>query len=217
MSKSGAPKSHSRGRPPTRIRRDIVQDLMEAAEAVLATKSAREITIREIAQKAGADEAMIHYYFGGKDQLMISLIREVSKSSPHKRSKDIIQECILQRSISPLIRAMASHQYSRPNLIRMIIVEISSKESGVRSLYEEEIYSDPTLMFIKESIENMADSGIYRKDINVEFAITAIIGMISAPTLFFYSGRALNISEKMADPEWINYVASAIDLTLQSA
>jgi AcrR family transcriptional regulator len=192
-----------------------VQDLMEAAEAMLATKSAREITIREIAQKAGTDDAMIHYYFGGKDQLMISLIREVSKTSPHNKSKEIIQECILHRSIQPLVSAITSHQYSRPNLIRMIIVEISSKDSGIRSLYEEEIYSDPTLMFIRDAIENLSACGIYRNNINVDFAITALMGMISAPTIILYSGKALNISDKMNDSEWVNYVASAIDLTLK--
>jgi hypothetical protein len=49
----------------------------------------------------------------------------------------------------------------------------------------------------------------------VDFAITALMGMISAPTIILYSGKALNISDKMNDSEWVNYVASAIDLTLK--
>lgn len=215
MRKSGAPKLHSLGRPPAQVRRDVVQHLMEAAEGALARKNTQEITIREIAAQAGADDAMIHYYFGGKDGLMLSLIRDVMKDAPHKRADAIIQDCTRLGSIKPLISAIAAHFYSRPNLSRMIIVEASSKESHIRSLYADAHYSNQTLKFIRKSIKRLSEAGIYKKDANAEFATTAIIGMMLAPTIILYSPEVTNVADKINDQEWIDYISLTIDLTLK--
>jgi AcrR family transcriptional regulator len=160
MRRSDATKLHSRGRPPVDVRRDIVRDLMEAAEAALARKSAGEITIREIAEAAGADDAMIHYYFGGKDGLMISLIRDVMKNAPHRKSEQITRSCIEEKSVKPLVISLVKHYYSRPNLLRLIVVEFSSESSRIRSLYKDDTYADKTLVLIREIIGALRDAGI---------------------------------------------------------
>jgi hypothetical protein len=76
-------------------------------------------------------------------------------------------------------------------------------------------YSNETLSFITKSFAAMVDAGIYEKDINVNFATSALIGMITAPALVLNSIETLNSSEKINNPDWINYMARAIDLTLK--
>jgi AcrR family transcriptional regulator len=215
MNGSNATKLPSRGRPFEAVRRDIVQDLMEAAEAALARKSAKEITIREIAAGAGADDAMIRYYFGGKDGLLISLIRDKMKNAPYKKYDEIIHDCISSESIHPLVNSLATHFYSRPNLIRMMIIEVSEEDSNIRSLYMDDRYSNETLSLITKSLAAMVDAGIYKKDINVDFTTSALIGMITAPALILNSSETLNSAEKINNPDWINYMAQAIDSTLK--
>ena len=80
---------------------------MRAAEAALATKTAKETKIREIAAAAGTHEAMIHYYFGGKDGLMVALFQDVMKDAPHTRYKVIAQACIEQKSSKPCARLIS--------------------------------------------------------------------------------------------------------------
>jgi AcrR family transcriptional regulator len=188
---------------------------MDAAEAALERKSAKEITLREIAAIAGADDTMIRYYFGGKDGLLISLIRDTMKNAPYKQGNEIIRDCIERKSIHPLVNALAKHFYSRPNLIKMMIVEMSEEGSNIRSLYINDKYSYRTVSCIKNSLSSMVEAGIYREDANADFATSALIGMICAPAIIQLSIERLNIVEKSNDTAWINYISLAIDLTLK--
>jgi AcrR family transcriptional regulator len=215
MNGSDATKLHSRGRPSDAVRRDIVQDLMDAAEVALARKSAKELTLREIAAIAGTDDTMIRYYFGGKDGLLMSLIRDTMKSAPYRKSNEIILDCIQRKTVHPLVSTLASHFYSRPNLIKMMILEISQEDSNIRSLYINEKYSYETVSFIRNAISAMVENGIYREDVNADFAISALIGMICVPAVIPLSIENLETAEKSNDPSWINYISLAIDLTLK--
>jgi AcrR family transcriptional regulator len=188
---------------------------MDAAEAALARKSAKEITLREIAAIAGADDTMIRYYFGGKDGLLISLIRDTMKSAPYRQGKEIIRDCIQKNSIHPLVDALAAHFYSRPNLIRLLIVEVSEEDSNIRSLYKNDKYSYETVSCIKKTISAMVEVGTYREDANVDFATSALMGMICAPAVIQPSIEELGLAEKINNPKWIDYIAQAIDLPLK--
>jgi AcrR family transcriptional regulator len=215
MNKADMEKSPSRGRPPAEIQRHVVEDLMEAAEATLANKTAKATTIREIASVAGVKDSMVHYYFGGKEGLMISLLQEVARDAPYMHSEDITQACITQRSVRPLVEELVKYFYSRPNIITMIIVEMMAESSKVKEAWTNK-YSDGTPNFVGRLIRSMIDLGIYRRDVDVDFVTMSLLGIIVAPTIIVSVTKSLNIGHRINDPDWINHVTQTIDSMLKS-
>ncbi len=48
-------------------------NILNAAEELIAKKGFDGVSVREIAKKAGVNVAMISYYFGSKEKMMVSL------------------------------------------------------------------------------------------------------------------------------------------------
>jgi AcrR family transcriptional regulator len=188
---------------------------MRAAENALESKTIKETTTREIAAAAGTNEAMISYYFGGKEGLMIALFHEMNKGNPNTRPEKIAESCIAERSIYPLVEQLARFYNARPNLIRMTISEIIAGSSKIKSLYNTK-YADGTPNFIEVVLNSMIKSGIYSDTFNVKFATMSIMSMIVAPNILLPATQALHMSDKLDSAEWINHIARSIDLLARS-
>jgi AcrR family transcriptional regulator len=189
---------------------------MRAAETALESKTVKETTTREIAAAAGTNEAMISYYFGGKEGLMVALFHEMNKNNPNTRTDKITKACIDQRSIQPLVEALATFYNSRPNLTRMSIAEIVSGSSKIKSLYYEK-YAKGTPEFIGFVINSLVEENIYSRDFDVKFATMSIMSMIVAPNFLLSATQALHMSDKLVSAEWIDHIARTIDMSARSA
>jgi AcrR family transcriptional regulator len=212
MDDPAAAKPSGRGRPPKELQRHVIEHLMEAAEAALMSKTAKEIKIRDIAAAAGVNEAMINYYFGGKDGLMVAMFHEIMGDAPYSRYEDILIACIDQESIKPLVQHLGNFYYSRPGLIRMTIVEMVNDTSQVKAAYRSR-YFDSTPVFAERVIQGMIDRGIYAPN-HVKFATTSILSMLTAP--LFSISEKFGAAGKLGSPEWIDHIARMVDLTLKS-
>ena len=53
-------------------------ELMEVAERLFATRPYNEISVQEIADEAGVARGLIHHYFGGKDDILAAIMREIT-------------------------------------------------------------------------------------------------------------------------------------------
>jgi AcrR family transcriptional regulator len=207
-------KPRGRGRPRKDIQRHVIEDLMKAAEAVLTDKTSHEITLHEIASAANVSEAMIHYYFGGKEGLMVAILDEIMRDAPYKHAKSITQDCITQRSIKPLVERLATFYYSKASLIRMTMAELSTMSSKVRAAYGSR-YFDVTPVVVENLMQAMIDEGVYENHFDVKFLASSLFGLIMAPIVILTSTKVLS-TEKMDSPEWIDNISSFIDLALKS-
>lgn len=209
-------RSPGRGRPPMDVQRHVIQDLMDAAEAALASKTAKETTIREIAAAAGTNEAMIHYYFGGKDGLMMALFMDFMRNHPNTRAEKIADTCISQRTIKPLVEQLAKFYNSRPNLSRMTMSEMIVGSSKIKALYNEK-YSHDTPVAIEFVIKSMVNAGIYSRKLNIKFVTMTVMSMIVAPRFLLPATQALELCDKLDSPEWIDHIVQTIDLSIGSS
>ena len=73
MSKQHTASRQSEGQQETRER------LIAAASKVLAEKGYDATTLREISREAQAAPGLVHYYFGGKDQLLVEVLKDMSE------------------------------------------------------------------------------------------------------------------------------------------
>jgi AcrR family transcriptional regulator len=66
------------------------RELMQVAERLFATRPYAEISVQEIADEAGVARGLIHHYFGGKDDILAAIIREITpKKAPRPGDVDI--------------------------------------------------------------------------------------------------------------------------------
>lgn len=54
-------------------------EILQAAIRVLAREGLAEATTRKIAAEAGVNQAMLGYYFGGKDELLLAVLQEMMR------------------------------------------------------------------------------------------------------------------------------------------
>jgi len=209
-------KAPGRGRPPMELQRHVIQDLMTAAEAALANKTSKETTVREIAEAAGINKAMIQYYFGGKGGLIMALFLDFVRNHPNSYAEEIADACTSQRTIRPLVERLIKFYNSRPNLSRMTMSEVINGSSKIKELYDEG-YSLNTPTTIAFVLKSLMDTGIYRQNLNVKFATISIMSMIVAPPFLWPVARALDLGDSFDSSEWIDHIVRTIDMSMKSS
>ncbi|HTU16081.1 MAG TPA: helix-turn-helix domain-containing protein [Solirubrobacterales bacterium] len=89
------------------------QELMQVAERLFATRPYADISVQEIADEAGVARGLIHHYFGGKDDVLAAVMRELTPSrAPTPVDIDLPLEERVERRIDMLMDTLA--EYSQP-------------------------------------------------------------------------------------------------------
>src|SRR5437660_10963515 len=60
--------------PPSRDREQVVQALLDAAERLLVSEGYASISTRRLAQEAGVNHGLVHYYFGSMEELFVQVL-----------------------------------------------------------------------------------------------------------------------------------------------
>jgi AcrR family transcriptional regulator len=210
MEKSSNAALRGRGRPATELHSRVVEDLIAATESALIRKTAKEITVREISTAAGTSEAMIRYYFGSKEGLLLTVLKDFMDESPHKNSEKIIGLCLGARSIKPLVDELCKFHYSKPNLIKMIVVELLGSSGEFKKVYLNK-YGNSIVLFTEALVTAMRDQGIYRDNINVSFIAMSLIRLIVAPIMEAAVTGAPPIPPEVKSGEWAAFITHTID------
>ena len=121
MQPNKRPIERQRGRPADAAGQDLRASILDEAEALFSTHGFAATPVRRIAEAAGVNPALVHYYFGDKKSLLLQ---------------------VMQRATAPLITAIASMQddpqtspeaiagllistaAARPNLPRLVVREV---------------------------------------------------------------------------------------------
>jgi AcrR family transcriptional regulator len=61
--------------------------LLDAAETLLISKGVADITTRKVADKAGVNQALVHYHFGTIEELLLAVLERVSQSVKERSKK----------------------------------------------------------------------------------------------------------------------------------
>ena len=92
------------------IRRDA---LVKATIAEIGTAGTLDVTVSQIARRAGMSSALAHHYFGGKDQIFLAAMRriltdfgaearaELRRAAPRDRAAAIIRACFAPSCFAP--------------------------------------------------------------------------------------------------------------------
>lgn len=124
----------SRGRPVDQSKQaEQKKKLIEATQRLLSEKSFRAITIREIAEAANINSAMIRYYFENKEGLFKALLDRMAEQ--HFDSINTLSS--EDNPIRAVIRVMLDMLLDNASMARMIHDEVLQQESPLKDAFIE--------------------------------------------------------------------------------
>jgi AcrR family transcriptional regulator len=92
--------------------------IIAAASKVLAEKGYDATTLREISREAQAAPGLVHYYFGGKDELLAEVL-QVAGQRFHHRMEDLAQHIPADQSLDTLLTQLHERVDLEPEVYRL--------------------------------------------------------------------------------------------------
>ena len=122
MARTQSPRNgRRRGRPGRELATDVRENILNAAERRFATDGFSATAVRRIANDAGANPAMVHYYFGSKRQLLQAVMERVLE--PLAGSISALQaESVV--SIGEITYLLFSQLADHPFLPQLVVREV---------------------------------------------------------------------------------------------
>jgi len=190
--------------------------LLDTAEMLFSQKGFDGTSVRDIAEAAGINTAMISYYFGSKEKLMEEIFERKSLNIREK-----VANLLKDDSLDPLEK-----MYS---LVDMYIEGILSRKTFHRILLCEQIINqNPSIIslvdkmktknseYINDLIKLGQKKGMFKKNIDIPMMTNTLIGTVSHMliTLEFY--RNFHHLESLKDEEFERLVKKKLSVHIKN-
>ncbi|MFT3980704.1 MAG: TetR family transcriptional regulator [Ferruginibacter sp.] len=176
--------------------------IMEVAEALFADKGFNGTSVRDIAEKAGVNLAMISYYFGSKDKLLEAIFEYRGEKTK------LVLENIASKSDLPSLEKVNL-------MIDHYISKIAQQKCFHRIMVREQaLTTKGTIadLILKMKLQNYAvvhglltdgqKSGEFRKDIDLSLLMTTMMGTANHLFTSQHYYRLMNNMEDMPEEEF---------------
>ncbi|MFN8248593.1 MAG: TetR family transcriptional regulator [Ferruginibacter sp.] len=174
--------------------------IIEKAEELFATQGYEGTTVRDIADAAGVNLAMISYYFGSKEKLLEALFMERMNATRHR-----IEAVVNNQSLTPFQKI--------ETLIDEYITRVEEKEAFYKIMLSEQVINKNTVVMkllkelkltyarlISSVIEEGQKQKIFRKDVDIVLMLTTMTGTVMFMLINKDYYREFNNQKKLPNP-----------------
>ena len=176
--------------------------IIETAERLFAERGFDGTSVRDIADEAGVNVAMISYYFGSKEKMMEALF-ELRVGSVKIRVESLIKD----QSLSPLekvnmlidehIDRVMQKQYFHK--IMMGVVATNKNPAILKAANSVKIRNAEV---VNELIKDGQKKGVFKKKIDVILMMNTMVGTVSQTMMSQTYYREFNKQQDMPDEEF---------------
>jgi AcrR family transcriptional regulator len=191
--------------------------IMEAAEKLFADKGFEGTSVRDIAEGAGVNLAMISYYFGSKEKLMEAMFDYRGTSSLFQ-----LEEMVKDQTLSPIqkveklidryIDKLLNNQCFHRIVVREQMVNnnngfITEKLQEIKRLNQ---------ALIKELIAQGQRNGDFKKHVDVPLLMITLVGTVShlITTQHFY--KEINNLQSLTEEEFQKHIRKKLSHHLKA-
>lgn len=166
--------------------KSVSHHIMDTAIPLFAMRGYAGVSVRELAQAAGVNNALISYYFGGKKELYAGIL-----SSQFEVMGSAISE-IVQETLPPVeaiyrfVQRVNVIHKRHPYLIRLAMSEIINPTDCYESIVKKEI--EKINNFFRACIKGGIDNGNFKSDIDPAVVAINLVGMIN----FYFLAQPLS-------------------------
>lgn len=176
--------------------------IMETAEGLFAEHSFDGTSVRDIAQAANVNLAMISYYFGSKEKLLASIF-EYRISVMRLRIEDMLADTSTtpMQKINKLIEHYVDKMFTCVNFHKIMVREqMAIKDGEIRDAIHKAKNHNHQL--IRQLLQQGHKAGSFKKNIDVSLMMATLVGTTNhfLTTQHFY--RQMNDMEDMPEEEF---------------
>ncbi|MBA4407995.1 MAG: TetR/AcrR family transcriptional regulator [Bacteroidota bacterium] len=110
------------------------EKILEAAKNVFVTKGMEGARMQEIADEAGINKALLHYYFRSKERLFEAIFSEIFKFAFPKLSRIILSDSGIVTKIEQFVDAYIEILLKHPFIPGFVMKELNRDPSGLFKL-----------------------------------------------------------------------------------
>jgi len=199
----------SRGRPRDPARQQASkQALRLAAQQLLEQKPYRSISIRELAQQAGTQSAMVSYYFGSKEGLFLDLLQHSGEQRQQRLQQLGLRiQAQPDQAIALLVDNLVELMASEPWLVRLLQDEVLSQQSALRNGFMQAI-PDRLKQGLLALFQQLIRQGVLRADLNPGYMVASLMSLVVFPLLAEpVMSQVLNIDRNtIVSDEWKHHL-----------
>jgi AcrR family transcriptional regulator len=190
--------------------------IMEAAEELFAEKGFDGTSVRDVANKAGVNLAMISYYFGSKEKLMESLFRyrgEFTKmqlvSMIENKQLSSLEKVynLIDNYIARLIKQQCFYKI-------MVREQMTDLKGTMTQLIHELKKTNQEL--VKRLIHEGQRKGDFKKNVDIPLMMATLIGTTNHIVTTQHYYRKLNNLESLSEEEFQNHIKKKLSTHLKS-
>lgn len=191
------------------MEKDAKEKLLAAGEKLFAEQGLAGVSIRQLANEAGTNSALISYYFGGKEGLYAAILEK--QFSAINELLDRVKgsgASSTDKIVGYAHNVVAVHK-KMPFLTKFLMGELLNPSkffAPVIQKYIERIY-----LFITATLRAGIAAGEFRKDLDVHTATLALAGIMN----FYFIARPItrHFAASESDQD-VQYAMDAIEIFL---
>ena len=176
--------------------------IVETAEKLFADKGFDGTSVRDIADAAGVNLAMISYYFGSKEKLLEALFTYRAESTVQK-----LESMLQNKALPPLEKMNMLIDFyidkfqNQHSFYKIMMREQVTNQRGVTTALIQQ-YKKRNQELVKQFVHEGQKSGEFNKNIDVPILMATLIGTVGhlIGTQHFY--REINSLQDMPDEQF---------------
>jgi AcrR family transcriptional regulator len=176
--------------------------IINTAEKLFSCKGYDGASVRDIAEEAGINVAMISYYFGSKEKLMQAIIQERTNNIRIKIESLIKDETLDPfRKISILVDDYIQRIVEKQQFHKIMMYEqVLQKNPVVTGLLNELKTSNANL--IEKLIKEGQEKGVFKMEVDVVFMMNTMFGTVMQTLMNKDYYRDFNKLQHLPDTEF---------------
>jgi AcrR family transcriptional regulator len=157
---------------------DTEQKIFEAAKQVFLEQGTAKARMQEIADEAGINKAMVHYYFRSKDRLSEAVFQEAAGRFLPRIFGVLAGAQSLEEKVKTVIQEYTDFLGDNPHLPGFVIHEISHHPERAKQFVRS--IGTPDLEPLREQLEEQVEAGAIRP-ISIEQFVVNLIALCVFP------------------------------------
>ncbi len=175
--------------------------IIEAAEALFAENGFNGTSVRDIAEKAGVNLAMISYYFGSKEKLLEALFNHKGELSKMKLEQILSQSLTSWEKVNLLIdlyidKVMQQQPFHRVMAREQVLQHNPEVNAAILNMKKQ------NQELIARLIQEGQQNGAFRKQIDIPMLMTTMVGTANQLVTTKHHYRELSHLNQLSDPEF---------------
>ncbi|MEX0346110.1 MAG: transcriptional regulator BetI [Rhizobiaceae bacterium] len=123
------------------------KELISAAIAAIHARGSLDITIRDIAARAGVSQGLAHHYFGSKDRLIVASMRYLLTQFSRQASAELKNAHTPRQRLSAIVNASLGEEQFRPEVVTSWLVFYVHSHASIEarqllSIYTRRLHSN---------------------------------------------------------------------------